>query len=370
MYNRTFIQLILVQIREFYREPASLFWSLLFPVLMAWGLGIAFSNKSDQTKTIALVINGNQNVESFERLIAKTTFERKKDSIFNTNYYQISYGNENIGIIHFKLMPVSTRQADLLIKRGNASLIITVDSNKLAYHFDKYNSDAQLSFLQLTALINGENLANQQSEIKPMTEKGTRYIDFLIPGLIAMNVMMSTLWGISYTLIETRTKKLLRRMVATPMPKWEYIMSHIVARIILCFVEATIVFSFAYYYFGITIDGSMAAFIVLLLSGIVAFAGISVLIASRTAKTQVGNGLINLIIMPMMLLSGIYFSYHNFPDPVIPFIQALPLTMLADGVRAIFNESAGFEQVWKYILILNAIGFTTFTIGLKYFKWY
>ncbi|MHC1702333.1 MAG: ABC transporter permease [Tenuifilaceae bacterium] len=370
MLNRTFIQLILVQIREFYREPAALFWSLLFPILMAWGLGIAFSNKPEQTKSIALVLNEGQRFETFESLISKTIWERKNDSITNNPYYQINYGNDNIGLTHFKIKPVDKLQADLMIKRGNASLIITTNDTILEYHFDKYNSEAQLSYLQLTSLFNGDNLSNQISEIKPMTEKGTRYIDFLIPGLLAMNVMMSTMWGISYTLIENRTKKLLRRMVATPMPKWEYIFSHIVARIILCFVEAIIVFSFAYYYFGITVEGSLSAFIVLFLSGIVAFSGISVLIASRTAKTQVGNGLINLIVMPMMLLSGIYFSYHNFPEQVIPFIQALPLTMLADGVKAVFNESAGFIEVWKPIVILNAIGILTFTIGLKYFKWY
>ena len=370
MRNSTFIQLMMVQIREFYREPSALFWSLLFPILMAWGLGIAFSNKPEQTKVIALVANDQQNIKLFEKFIAKTSFEQKRDSIKNSSYYQINYGNDSIGLTHFKLIAVSMSQAQLMLKRGNASLILSINNNKLEYNFDKYNTEAQLSYLQLSSLINGENLVSQQSEIKPITQKGTRYVDFLIPGLIAMNVMMSTMWGISYTLIETRTKKLLRRMVATPMPKWEYILSHIAARIILCFIEAIIIFSFAYYYFGITIEGSVIAFIVLFLSGIVAFSGISVLIASRTAKTQVGNGLINLIVMPMMLLSGIYFSYHNFPALVIPFIQALPLTMLADGIKAIFNESAGFFQVWKYILVLNLIGLTTFIIGLKYFKWY
>jgi ABC-2 type transport system permease protein len=366
----TFIQLILVQIREFYREPAALFWSLLFPILMAWGLGIAFNNKPNQSKVIALVLSDYQTIKQFESFIARTSFERKKDSISDTYYYGMTYGNDNIGLTHISVKPVSMQQAELMVKRGSASLILCFINNKIEYHFDKFNSDAQLTYLQLSSLINGEILANRQTEIIPMTEKGTRYIDFLIPGLIAMNVMMSTMWGISYTLIETRTKKLLRRMVATPMPKWEYIMSHIVARIVLCFVEAIIIFSFAYYYFGITVGGSMIAFVAMFLSGIIAFSGISVLIASRTSKTQVGNGLINLIVMPMMLLSGIYFSYHNFPDPVIPFIQALPLTMLADGIKAIFNESAGLFQVWKYILILNVLGIVTFTIGLKYFKWY
>mgnify|MGYP001297487292 CR=1 FL=1 len=370
MFKNSFIQLILVQIRDFYREPAALFWSLLFPVLMAWGLGIAFSKKPEQTKTIALVLNEYQNTNSFERYITKSTFIKKTDSISGKSFFYINYGNEQVGITHYIIKPVNSQQAELMIKRGNAALFLSINDSTLEYHFDRYNSDAQLSYLQLSSLFKGEVQLSQQSEVMPMIEKGTRYVDFLIPGLIAMNVMMSVMWGISYTLIENRTKKLLRRMVATPMPKWEYIASHIVARIILCFIEAIIIFSFSYYYFNITIEGSILAFIILFLSGIIAFSGIAVLIASRTAKTQVGNGLINLIVMPMMLLSGIYFSYHNFPDKVIPLIQALPLTMLADGVRAIFNESAGIIQIWKYILILNALGLITFTIGLKTFKWY
>jgi len=370
MLNRSFMQLILVQIRDFYREPAVLFWSFLFPILMAWGLGIAFNKKPEVTKTIAVVIDEKESIADFERLSKNTSYEKKLDSLNKTYFYSINYGNENLGITHFKLKPVSWAQAELMVKRGNASLIIATNEGRLEYHFDKYSSEGQLAYLQLTSLFNGENATVQQAEIKPMTEKGTRYIDFLIPGLIAMNVMMSTMWGISYTLIEARTKKLLRRMVATPMPKWEYILSHIVARIVLCFVEAAIIFSFAYYYFDIKIEGSIVAFIILFISGILGFSGLAVLIASRTAKTQVGNGLINLIIMPMMLLSGIYFSYHNFPDTVIPLIQALPLTMLADGIKAIFNESAGFTEVWKYILILNTFGLITFAIGLKYYKWY
>jgi ABC-type multidrug transport system permease subunit len=370
MRNYPFIQLILVQIRDFYREPAVLFWSFLFPVLMAWGLGIAFNKKPEVTKTIAVVLEVKQSIEVFEKQIAKANFENKLDSISNTYYYSFTYGNENMGITHFRLKPVSQQEADLMVKRGNSSMIITLENEKLQYNFDNHNSEAQLSYLQLSSVFSGDALSAQKAEIKPITQKGTRYIDFLIPGLIAMNVMMSTMWGVSYTLIEARTKKLLRRMVATPMKRWEYILSHIVARIVLCFVEASIIFSFAYYYFDITIEGSVLAFIVLFISGILAFSGVSVLMASRTAKTQVGNGLINLIVMPMMLLSGIYFSYYNFPDIVIPFIQALPLTMLSDGIKAIFNESAGFQQVWKYILVLNLLGLVTFVLGLKFYKWY
>lgn len=370
MNNKPFIQLILIHVREFYREPAVLFWSFLFPILMAWGLGIAFNKKPELTKTIALVLNEKIPVERFEKQLNNIVFEKKLDSLNNNYYYLLNYGNESIGFTHYLIKPVDERQAELMLKRGNASLLLTIENDTVKYNFDKYSSDAQLSYLQLSSMFKGQDVVENKTEIKPITEKGTRYIDFLIPGLIAMNVMMSTMWGVSYTLIEARTKKLLRRMVATPMKRWEYISSHIVARIFLCFIEATIIYSFAYYYFDITIEGSMLAFILLFISGIVAFSGVSVLVASRTSKTQVGNGLINLIVMPMMLLSGIYFSYYNFPDVVIPFIQALPLTMLADGIKAIFNEGAGFPEVWKYSLILNLLGLFTFIVGLRFYKWY
>lgn len=370
MLKSPLIQLILIQIREFYREPGVIFWSLLFPILMAWGLGIAFSQKAETTKTVALIANQQQFDEDIQKYFPKVDLEYKQDSISLTYFYGINYGNEFIGVTHYRIEPVNWQKAELMVKRGETPLILSVNEGRIEYHFDKQSSEAQLAYLQLLSIFNGVDIEQQQWEIKPMTEKGTRYIDFLIPGLLAMNIMMSTMWGISYTLIEARTKKLLRRMVATPMPKWQYILSLFIARVILCVVEALIVFSFAYYYFNITISGSFLALAVLFFSGLVAFAGIAVLVGSRTAKTQIGNGLINFIVMPMMLLSGIYFSYHNFPEFVVPYIQALPLTMLADGVKAIFNENAGIAEVWKYIVVLNALGLATFAIGLRFFKWY
>lgn len=370
MLKSPLIQLILVQIREFYREPGVIFWSLLFPVLMAWGLGIAFSQKTEMIKTVAFIANQKELDENIQKYFPKLDLEYKQDSISLSHFYGIDYGNEFIGLTHYRIEPVTWPQAELMVKRGKASLILSLNNGRMEYHFDKQSSEAQLAYLQLSSLFNGFNIEQQQWEIKPLTEKGTRYIDFLIPGLLAMNIMMSTMWGISYTLIEARTKKLLRRMVATPMPKWQYILSHFIARVILCIVEALIVFSFAYYYFDITIGGSLVAFALLFFSGIIAFSGIAVLVGSRTAKTQIGNGLINFIVMPMMLLSGIYFSYHNFPEFVVPYIQALPLTLLADGIKAIFNENAGVAEVWKYIIVLNALGLTTFAIGLRFFKWY
>jgi ABC-type multidrug transport system permease subunit len=207
-------------------------------------------------------------------------------------------------------------------------------------------------------------------EIQPLSVSGTRYIDFLVPGLIAMGVMMSCMWGVSYAIIERRSKKLLRRMVATPMKRSNFLTALIAVRILMNFVEAGLLFLFAWLAFNITIQGNVAALFALFIAGNFAFAGIAIFISSHTAKTEIGNGLINAISMPMMVLSGVFFSYHNFPEWSIPVIQKFPLTMMADGIRSVMIEGAGFAEVALPIIILSATGLVFFTAGMKIFRWH
>ena len=159
-------------------------------------------------------------------------------------------------------------------------------------------------------------------------------------------------------------------MVATPLKKTVFFTSHMIVRIILGTLETILLILFSYLYFGTRITGSIPAFIAVFLAGIFAFAGIAILMASRTSKTEVANGLVNAITLPMMILSGIFFNYHNFPDWAIPIIQALPLTLVADSIRSIFIEGAGFMEVLRPVIILCAIGLVAFTTGLRVFKWY
>jgi ABC-type multidrug transport system permease subunit len=230
------------------------------------------------------------------------------------------------------------------------------------------NSDAQLTHLILERNVADVNTKN--TSINPLKTYGTRYIDFLIPGMIALGIMNSCIWGIGWTLVESRMKKLLRRMVATPLKKSVFFTSHMVVRIILGTLETILLILFSYFYFGIRITGSIPAFFTVFLAGIFAFAGIAILMASRTSKTEVANGLVNAVTLPMMILSGIFFNYHNFPDWAVPIIQALPLTLVADSIRSIFIEGAGLMEVLRPVVILCAIGLVTFTVGLRVFKWY
>jgi len=367
--RKPIIQLILIQFREFYREPGILFWAIVFPVLMAWGLGIAFTHKAEQKRDIAFIENHTQPDTLFRGII---TNYAKKDSSSKEHFlrYVIRSGNKKTGFTVYRFIPSTWEKSAKLLKQGSILIIIEEKEGKLFYHYDPFNNDAQLTYMQLSSFISKGKPLEPAAEIKPLTQKGTRYIDFLVPGLIALNLMMSTMWGISYSLIEKRSKKLLRRMVATPMKKSSFMLSQLIARLVLNILEAFIVFIFAYFYFGITIQGNFIALIILYFAGMLCFTGISILVSSRTANTYVGNGLINAVVMPMMVLSGIFFSYHNFPDVVIPYIQALPLTILGDGIRSIFIEGAGFGEIFSPTIILSLIGILTFGVGLKIYKWY
>ncbi len=204
----------------------------------------------------------------------------------------------------------------------------------------------------------------------PLTVAGTRYIDFLIPGLMAMGVMMSSLWGMSWSVIEKRSKKLLRRMVATPMKKSHFLIAMMTVRVGMNAIESGLLFIFAHFAFGITIQGDVSALALIFIAGNVAFAGISILVSARTGNTEVANGIINAVSLPMMLLSGVFFSYHNFPAWSIPVIQKMPLTLLADGMRSIFIEGGGYAAVALPSLILAVVGVVSFAGGLKIFRWY
>jgi len=367
-------QLTLAHFREIIREPGVLFWGIGFPILMSLGLGLAFTSSSDIIRKVAVISDGNKT--GSDNLSLNTFFTKnceKNNSGKKEDYqWKLELKDDKLGNSVFLFYSMNWDEALVLLKRGTINLILKENSGLTEYHFDPMNSDAELTFLKLSSVIGSGKVVTEgnNAEIKPLTTTGSRYIDFLVPGLITMGVMMSSMWGISYGIIEKRSKKLLRRLIATPMKKPHYLISLIAVRIGMNFIEALILLVFGIIAFKITIQGSIPAMILMFLAGNIAFAGIAVFVSSHTSNTEVGNGIINFVVMPMMILSGIFFSYYNFPDWSIRVIQMLPLTMLTDGIRSIFNEGAGFPQVALPILVLTAIGTIFFTAGLKIFKWH
>ncbi|MDR2534272.1 MAG: ABC transporter permease [Tannerellaceae bacterium] len=360
------IELIRMVWLETIREPETLFWGIVFPVLISIGLGLAFTQKTEEKFQVLIISERTTALDSIlnERGV-KGEYKKKPAVIWKIN-------DDVLGNTEFNFVRSDLRSAIVSLKRGEADIMISDSIGTLRYHFDPHNSQAQLVYMKLSAMLQHPASPSPDaiSTVQPITLKGVRYIDFLIPGLIAFGMMGSMMWGVSYAIIERRSQKLLRRMVATPMKKSNYLISLMTVRTFMNFAEALILIFFAYIIFGISIQGNIAALVTLYLSGNLAFAGIAILISSRTPKTEVGTGLINAVQMPMMILSGIFFSYHNFPEWSLGFIRLLPLTAMADGIRSIFNEGAGWMEILTPTVALSSFGILCFIVGMKRFKWY
>ena len=378
MVHNQLFELISAYFKEIIREPGVLFWGIAFPILMSLGLGIAFTKKPNVERDVAVIANNRpilQVSDSTNKIMTflKNHAQKVEASDLSFETFKIVIPDPKLGNTTFLFQITTWQNAMILLKRGNLSIILDEKNGQIQYHFDPRNPDAQLTYLKLSELFGEKGqISNlrRETNIEPLTVSGTRYIDFLVPGLIAMGIMMSSMWGLSYGIIDKRSKKLLRRMVATPMRKSYFLIALITVRIGMNFVESALLFLFAALVFNITIQGNIAALLVIFLAGNIAFAGIAIFISSHTGNTEIGNGLINVVVLPMMVLSGIFFSYHNFPDWSLPFIRIMPLTMLADGIRSIFIEGTGFAQNFLPIVILLTTGVFFFTIGLKIFKWH
>ncbi|MDZ7831751.1 MAG: ABC transporter permease [Desulfobacterales bacterium] len=368
--------LVAAHFKEVSRQPAVFFWGIIFPILISLGLGLAFTQQTEVDRQIAIIdkaepgdahVKSGQLASFLETRATRISSERGTDA-----RYQLTLSEEHLGTTRFVFIKTTWPQALKLLKRGRISLIMTEENRNIRYHFDPANPEAQITYLKLSKVLSGEapGDAGLSKNVEPLTVQGSRYIDFLIPGLISMGIMMSCMWGISYGMIEKRSKKMLRRMVATPMRKSHFLLALMVVRIAMNVIEAGLLFLFAWIAFDIVIQGSLAALFVIFMAGNIAFGGIAILTSSHTANTEIGNGLINAVVLPMSVLSGIFFSYHNFPDWSLPVIEKLPLTLLADGIRSIFIEGAGFAETAGPSVLLFAIGIFFFSLGLRVFKWH
>jgi ABC-2 type transport system permease protein len=359
MGNNSLLQLISMQFKEFIRDPEVLAWGLIFPVALAWILGIAFSSQDKLSRPIGIV-----QTQTADPHLLQPWLER----VQSATQSQAEPGMQT----RFKFITLPDAGAALTgLKRGRFSLYVDQDpaAHTLRYHFDPANTDARLLYLLLRQAEQGGPAA-AMGTVVPLQGIGNRYIDFLVPGLIALGIMNSCMWGAGWALIERRMKKLLRRMVATPMRRYEMLLSYFFTRTVLTTFEVGVLYLFASIYFHVQVQGSWPALIAMFLAGNMAFIGIAVLMGSRTASTQVGNGLLNVITVPMTLLSGIFFSYYNFPEWAVGLIRVLPLTLLADGLRKVFIEGAGLLSVAVPALTLAATGAVAFIIGLRIFRWF
>jgi ABC-type multidrug transport system permease subunit len=201
------------------------------------------------------------------------------------------------------------------------------------------------------------------------SEPGSRYIDFLIPGLLGMNLMNSGMWGIGFALVDMRQRKLLKRFVGTPMRRGDFLLALLSSRLVLMIIEIGLLLTLGVIAFHMKVLGSILAIVLLGTIGAMCFGGVGLLTASRAQKIESVSGLMNLVMMPMWIFSGVFFSYERFPAIIQPLIKALPLTALIDALRASILEGTPLLNQWPRLLIMALWGGISFMLALKWFRW-
>jgi ABC-type multidrug transport system permease subunit len=348
--NNSFINLLVLQLKEFYREPEVLFWAVLFPLALSAVLGFAFSQQGVIKSKVAIVENAYTSAHAGIARLQNQPFD-------------------SVGKRQIDLLVAPRDKAFLQLKRGEVNLVLEpAENNRFVYHFDPVNEEAYLQYLSLEKKL--QLPAPSPSTVRAVSTPGSRYIDFLIPGMIAFGLMNSCIWGIGWNLIELRIKKLLRRMIATPMSKAEFLLAQFTTRLLITLFENILLVLLAYLLFDFRIYGNLASVLLLFIAGNIAFGGIAILVAARPEKNQVGSGIINFVTLAMTILSGVFFSYTNFPEWAVNIIRYIPLTLLADSLRSVLNEGATIMEIAIPISLLLGYGALSFVVGLRVFKWY
>src|SRR5579863_8887786 len=339
---------------ELKREPEVVFWVFVFPLLLALGLGIAFRNKPADAVPVAIVQSVQSDLQSSGSDGAAALLARSPQHS------------------SFKIKVENLDDARKGLRLGKYDLVIEPDGKGgLQYLYDPARPECVLARTQVNDALQA---AAGRKDVVPTTvvtssEPGSRYIDFLIPGLLGMNLMNSGMWGVGFALVDMRQRKLLKRFVGTPMRHGDFLLALASSRLILMIIEVGLLLAFGVIFFHMRVLGSVPAIALIAAIGSLTFGGVGLLTASRAQKIESVSGLINLVMMPMWIFSGVFFSYERFPAVIQPLIKALPLTALNDALRASILEGTPLVQQWPRLLVMMLWGGISFALALKWFRW-
>ena len=338
-------QLTRVRYREFFREPEAVFWVFIFPVLLAAGLGIAFRNRAPDRTSVAVVAT-----DSTATTLAEALPKAE-------------------GLDVSVLSDLGAAEA---LRTGEVALVLVPrGEGRVELRYDDSRPESRLARLLVDDAL--QRAAGRTDPVlvsdQLVQERGSRYIDFLVPGLLGMNLMGSGIWGVGFAIVDARKKRLLKRLIATPMSRTQYLASFVLSRLTLLVIEVGLLLGFGALAFGVPFRGSLLALLAICLVSSLAFTSVGLLVSSRVQTIEGASGLMNLVMLPMWIFSGVFFSASRFPDTIQPFIQALPLTAVVDALRANMLRSADLQEVATELAVILAWLVVSFVLALKLFRW-
>lgn len=345
-HHHPLVELTIARAKEFVREPEALFWVFFFPVLLAVALGLAFREKGPDKIPVGIV-----SVSPADAAAARIAGALARSPV----------------LLPRRFPPAEGREA---LRTGRISLLVE-PGPPVVFRFDETRPDSRIARLEAEDAL--QRSAGRRDVVplraEKVTEKGARYIDFLVPGLLGMNLMGSGIWSLAFSVTTARNKRVLKRLVATPMRKSHYLLSQILGRLAFLLPEVVVLVGTGWLVFGVGVSGSLLLLLLTCLLGAMTFCGLGLLIAARISTIEGASGMANLVMLPMWLLSGVFFSSERFPDAVQPLINALPLTALNQALRAIMTEGRGLVAIAPQLAIVLAWGVVSFAVALKIFKW-
>ncbi|HZM15048.1 MAG TPA: ABC transporter permease [Candidatus Krumholzibacteria bacterium] len=355
-------QLTRARTRGFLREPEAIFWVFVFPILLALALGIAFRVQKPQPLPVGIAPGAHG--DAIARTLSAAPDLRVVSLPSAAEAEMALRTGKIVALIDSEDGETTASRAARTVSDGDA-----VPSLRVVY--DPTRQENRLAqALVVDALQRGAGRVDPvHIEAVTRTQRGARYIDFLLPGIIGMNLLGTGMWGIGFPIATARQQKLLKRYMATPMRRSDYLLSFLFARIVWLLLEVAALYVFGWLVFGIKLTGSWAAYVVVVLLGALSFSSLGLLVVSRARTIEAVSGLMNVVMLPMWLLSGTFFSSARFPQVVQPLVQALPLTAVNSSLRALTNEAAGFSAVSPSLLLLAGWGLVSFVVALRIFRW-
>lgn len=341
------LQLLLARIREFVRTPEAVFWVYIFPIVMVVALGLAFRSKPVEAILVAIP-DGPRAAALRDTLQADRRFQVTIDSA-DACRDRLRVGSSEL----------------VVIPKGRS------DRGSLEYLYDPTRPGSVLARNAADAVLQraaGRRDVLETSDAE-LSEPGSRYIDFLVPGLIGMGLMGGGMWGVGFAVVDLRIRHLLKRFLATPMRREDFLAAMMLSRLVFMLPEITVLLVFSWFAFDVVNHGSYLALGVIVLLGAFEFAGIGLLVASRAQTLEAVSGLMNLVMIPLWIGSGIFFSPDRFPEFVQPLIHALPLTPLISALRHVMLEGVGLHELTRELLMVTGWGVLTFAVALRIFRW-
>jgi len=357
-------ELVLARVREFVREPEAVFWVFVFPVLLALALGIAFRSQPVQKFTV-VVEEEAPDAATIARYLAASPQVNPVVKAGSVALEELRAGKVEV------VVTVAAEDREPSWPKGPAQARTLGRTSGLVYTYDPTRPESRAARLAADDALQrglGRKDALAVSD-RTVSEPGARYIDFLIPGLIGLNLMASGMWGIGFNVVESRTRKLLKLLTATPMRRSHYLLSFMLSRLLFLILEVAALVGFGRAVFGVRVHGSVLVLALVLLAGALTFAGLGLLVASRSKSIEAVSGWMNLVMLPMWILSGSFFSYARFPEWMQPGIRLLPLTALNDALRAVINEGASLWAAGPQLAVLCGWGLVSFAVALRIFRW-